>query len=76
MEKNNRLLWTFGAGLAVGGLLGVLFAPDKGSETRKKLKISGNKLSENMRDKFARSKEALQNLREHYAEKIDVSDDR
>jgi gas vesicle protein len=76
MEKNNKLLWTFGAGLAVGGLLGVLFAPDKGSETRKKLKISGNKLSENMREKFARGKDALQNLREHYAEKIDVSDDR
>jgi len=76
MEKNNKLLWTFGAGLALGGILGVLFAPDKGSETRKKLKISGNKLSENLRDKYAKGRDALQNLREHYAEKIDGTDER
>jgi gas vesicle protein len=33
------------AGMAVGALLGVLFAPDKGSETRKKMAEKGVTLS-------------------------------
>jgi len=40
------------AGLAVGALLGVLFAPDKGSETRKKMAEKGSDLADEVNTKL------------------------
>lgn len=37
MSKKGNTLMTFLAGAAVGTILGVLYAPDKGSNTREKL---------------------------------------
>ncbi len=37
MKTRNVLLWVAGTSVAAGAILGVLFAPDKGSATRKKL---------------------------------------
>ncbi|MDP2388172.1 MAG: YtxH domain-containing protein [Bacteroidota bacterium] len=50
---NGKLVICVLAGAAVGTLLGVLFAPDKGSETRKK--ISGKSLDsvDDIRNKLA-----------------------
>ncbi len=39
-------------GAAIGGILGVLFAPDKGSKTREKILDKGHDLSEAVKDKF------------------------
>jgi len=40
------------AGAAVGALVGVLFAPDKGSETRRKIAKKGEDLTDDLKDKF------------------------
>ena len=37
IHNNSSVITTVIAGLAVGIIIGVLFAPDKGSETRKKI---------------------------------------
>jgi gas vesicle protein len=40
------------AGVAAGALLGILFAPDKGSVTRKKLLKKGEDFTEGLKEKF------------------------
>lgn len=40
------------AGLAVGTVLGVLFAPEKGSVTRKQIRDKGNDLADGVKSKY------------------------
>ncbi len=62
MNKTNVAIGVL-AGVAVGALLGVLFAPDKGSETRKKLSRRVTDKADDVKDKFD---ELLQELTEKF----------
>lgn len=50
MKKSNILLAIL-AGAAAGAIVGVLYAPAKGSQTRKKLYKKGGQALEDLRDK-------------------------
>lgn len=50
--SNRNVLLALLAGVAAGSLLGILFAPDKGSVTRKKITKKGEEFAEGLGDKF------------------------
>ena len=60
MKNTSKILIAFGAGVAVGGVLGILFAPDKGAVTRHKLAEARNKLVDNFNKKVKSGRERLQ----------------
>ena len=54
-NSDNSSLKLIGAllvGAAIGGTLGILFAPDKGTETRKKIYKKGENQVDALKDKF------------------------
>lgn len=70
------------AGLAIGGILGILFAPEKGSVTRKQILDKGsdyadglksklNEFSDSITDKLQNAKEFTQGLTEDMKAEFD-----
>ncbi|HXB08621.1 MAG TPA: YtxH domain-containing protein [Puia sp.] len=59
MNNSTKILIGFIAGAAIGGAFGILLAPDKGSETRRRIVEKGNDIGdsivgfgETVKDKF------------------------
>ncbi len=57
---NSRVIISFLVGAAVGGALGILLAPDKGAETRRKIVEKGSEVGDSIsefggtiKDKFS-----------------------
>lgn len=51
MSKGKVVLGTV-AGLAIGGILGILFAPQKGSVTRQQIVNKGNDYADELKSKY------------------------
>ena len=71
MKNVNKILIALGAGVVVGGVLGMLFAPKKGSELRKDISDKGKKLSDDVKTKYREGKEKLNGLRKNAEELAD-----
>ena len=55
METSNNTGKVIGAlllGAAIGGAIGILFAPEKGSKTRKNIMSKGDDITDAIKDKF------------------------
>ncbi len=50
--KSEKMLIGLLLGVAAGATLGILFAPDNGSNTRKKLSNSGEDFMDDLKEKF------------------------
>lgn len=51
MNSSKVLLGVLG-GMAAGALVGILFAPEKGSKTRKKIVYKGKGFADDLKEKF------------------------
>ena len=50
MNSTSKILLGFIAGAAIGGALGILLAPDKGSETRRRISEKGSEIGDSIAD--------------------------
>lgn len=64
MNDNSKVLLGLLAGLAAGAALGLLFAPEKGSETRDKLSQSLKDLGDSIKDRAADEIDNLNGLKD------------
>jgi len=74
MSKTSNLIVGFLSGAAIGLLAGILTAPDKGENTRAKIKNKvtdfANDISDNVEDKINQLGEQIEQLKKEAQEKI------
>lgn len=64
MSDNGKILGALLLGAAAGAVLGLLFAPDKGSNTRKNIQGGAEDLLDQLSDKISEGKKTLYGLKD------------
>lgn len=70
MNDNTKVVVALLAGLAAGAALGILFAPEKGSETRDKLSESLKNLGDSIKETAAAEIDNLVGLKDKIVDNI------
>jgi gas vesicle protein len=70
MNDNSKTILALLAGLAAGAALGILFAPDKGDDTRDKLSDSLKGLSDSIKESAGKEIENLLGLKDKLVDNI------
>lgn len=70
MNDNTKVVVALLAGLAAGAALGILFAPEKGTETRDKLTESLTNLGDSIKETAANEIDKLVGLKDKVVENI------
>ena len=70
MSSSSKIFLALIAGAAIGATLGILLAPDKGSETMKSLNDLKDSFLDNLKEKAEKSLDAISDATESIAGKI------
>jgi gas vesicle protein len=70
MKDNTKVVIALLAGVAAGAALGILFAPDKGNETRDKLSESLKNLGDSIRETAANEIDNLVGMKDKIMDNI------
>ena len=70
MNDNIKIVAAALAGLAAGAALGILFAPESGSDTRDKLNDALRNLGDAIKDRAAEEIDNLSNFKENVVDKV------
>ena len=76
MNNTTKLLIAIGAGIAVGAAIGVLYAPEEGYETRRKIMKRGKKLAGIVGDSIDDGKESLEEIKDILQKQLHKVNDR
>jgi len=70
MNDNSKVLVALLAGIAAGSALGILFAPEKGTETRDKLNDALKNLGDTIKDRAAEEIDNLASFKDKIVDNI------
>ena len=71
MKKATKVVTVLGAAAALGALFGILYAPDKGTRTRKKIARKYKHISDTVEDTINERRDQLTELKEDIEEQLE-----
>jgi gas vesicle protein len=70
MNNLSKIIGAVAIGFAAGAVVGILLAPDKGSETIKTIRKQGIKVVDGFKDNLERVKEKVEDFKEEVANSV------
>ena len=72
MTNTNKIVAALGIGMAAGAILGLLFAPRKGSETRELLAQKGTKITGDIKEGIQLGQKKFNSLKDGFKEGLNT----
>ena len=72
MTESGKIVTAVAVGALAGIITGILFAPDKGSETRKKIADTARKVADNVKETATAGADMVTNLKNKFTNKREM----